>query len=534
MVDGTNPGAESASSQLPDGSEGSAGGVTGEPALPDAYAIAMTGDPCQAALAIVSAAMQAVSAADGCRLCLVRRPEFAPLVEVCTRGGVATPLDTEHAMPVLQQTLVQGKVVHVDDLRGASALEAACVLEGPARSLLLAPLSIDAATLGLLALSASRPAAFSPADGERIRGVASQAAAVLHFWARLLRAEQDCRDALAITEGLYDGLVVLDGDGRIVRVNRQLANLVGFDGLELALPCDPDDPNCPAALRTLLQPSGGTIVGPYEVGLDTPAGKRVTLLVSPTPVSSPRLGEMRVVRDVSAERAAVEAQLLFVSQVAHELRGPLQHIMGFTSLIRDIDDLPRDSYERFFGHIKDEADHLARLIDDLVELSRIEMGRFSIHPETTRLDTLVADVIERMRPRSQLRGLSLTLQAPPEPVWARIDPLRITQVLSNLVENALKFVPSGGTIAVTIHPDGNHHVIVSVTDTGPGIPPEALGLLFQRFYQVRSDVSRSLPGMGLGLYTCREIIAAHGGEIWAESEYGAGSTFHFRLERATP
>lgn len=494
----------------------------------------MAGDPCQAARAIIAAAMRAVSSADDCRLCLVPLPETARLVEVCVRGGAATPLDAPEATGgPFQEALTRGRVVNLPDVAKMPTLAAASLLGERVRSLLLAPLPTESASLGLLALHAERPYAFSPDDGERLQGVAAQASDVLHLWARLLHIESEAESAGAILEGLSDGLIVLDRAGRIVRANRRLVDLV-LEGTTLSLPCALDDPNCPAPLRTLLRPCGGTVIGPYDVALRLPSGAGATLRVSPSPLRHPHLGEVRVVRDVSAERAAVEAQALFISQVAHELRGPLQHIMGFTSLIRDIDDLPRESYERFFGHIKDEADHLARLIDDLVELSRIELGRFEMRPELTRLDTLIADVVERMRPRSQLRGLALALQSPAEPVWARVDPLRITQVVSNLVENALKFVPSGGTITVAVRPDGDRHTVVTIADTGLGIPPEAIDQLFQRFYQVRTDASRSTPGMGLGLYTCREIISAHGGEIWAESTYGAGSAFHFRLDRVTP
>jgi signal transduction histidine kinase len=495
-------------------------------------------DPCQAARSIIRAALATVAAADGCRLCLICHPEMAHLVEACTHGGVATRLE---AVPddasALRQALEQCQRINLPERsEEACALVAstAPLLDAPARSLLLAPLHAGATTLGVLALQAAEPQAFTPQDELRIQDVSAAGAQVLQQWARLLRTEAENQDALAVLEALNDGVVVLDGEGRIVRINRALAALGLFDDGALTLPCAPDDPRCPPLLQALLQPSGGSVLGPYEVTLLLPSGARQTLRVTPSPLERPQGGEVRVVRDVSMERKATETYALFISQVAHELRGPLQHIMGFTSLIRDIDDLPRESYGRFFGHIKDEADHLARLVDDLVELLRIEVGRFAVRPELARIDTLVANVMERVRPRIVLRGLSLTLQLPPEPMLAQVDPLRITQVINNLVENALKFAPAGGTIAVSVHPDGDHHVVVSVADTGPGIPSEAMDHLFQRFFQGHGDANRSTSGMGLGLYTCREIITAHGGEIWAESEYGAGSTFRFRLPRATP
>jgi len=226
---------------------------------------------------------------------------------------------------------------------------------------------------------------------------------------------------------------------------------------------------------------------------------------------------------------ALEARALFISQVSHELRAPLQHIIGFVSLLNDVEDLGEAERHRFLDHIEDETYHLARLINDLAELSSIETGRFSVYVERVPLDELLADIMEKLRPSVELKDIVLLFENVPESTWIDTDPLRVEQVLVNLVDNARKFVSLGGTITVSAERTG-HDVIIRVADTGPGISPDALKRIFAPFYQVKSSGQRGA-GMGLGLYISREIIQALGGRIWVESELGVGSTFSVRLPR---
>jgi signal transduction histidine kinase len=281
-------------------------------------------------------------------------------------------------------------------------------------------------------------------------------------------------------------------------------------------------------LQALFGFPNGQVCGDYEVEVALPEGNVVTLHVTPSSLMSPAVGEVRVVHDVTLEREAADARALFISQVSHELRTPLQHIMSFASILSDIDDLPLEESARFVSHIQDETDHMARLVSDLLELSRIETGHFSVYVEPVQLDALVADVASKLRPRARSHDLELILENLPEPLLVQSDSIRLEQVLGNLIENAIKFVPGGGTITVsaTYHVS---HVVLRVTDTGPGIAPDALPHIFESYYQARARHPRRNTGIGLGLFISHEIIAALGGAIWAESELGTGTTFSISL-----
>lgn len=398
------------------------------------------------------------------------------------------------------------------------------------RSLLVAPLYVGEVRLGTLSLSSDRCAAFSAEDCQHMRTLAAQASVAIYQSNLLHEALAERERSDAIVESISDGLIILDSRGYITRINPALRKMLELSDEELYLPCDPNEGSCPARLRGLLTPPLGASAGPYERMVETPSGGRVFLRIVRSPLQPPASGEVLVAHDVSAEREAAEMRALFISQVSHELRTPLQHILSFVGLLSEVDDLSPESRARFFSHIQDEVEHLARLVDDLGTLSRLEGGRFSVQAEPLRMDGLVADTVNKLASRAQLLGLSLSLSYAEEPLWVLADPLRLRQVLMNLIENAFKFVPSGGCVQVSVEGVGEE-VLVSVADTGPGIPPEALPHVFECFYQVPSRGGQRGSGMGLGLYISREIIKALGGEIWVESELGQGSVFRFRLPR---
>ena len=399
------------------------------------------------------------------------------------------------------------------------------------RSLLVAPLYVGEVPLGTLSLSSERCAAFSAEDCHYMRTLAAQASVAIRQSNLLHEAVTERQRSDAIIESISDGLIILDGEGRITRVNPALRRMLELSDDELRLPCGTgEDSTCPERLRELLVPPVGMPAGSYEKQVLSPSGSRVTLKIIRSPLSPSASGEVLVAQDVSAEREAAEMRALFISQVTHELRAPLQHILGFIGLLNDVDDLSPESRARFFSHIQDEVEHLSRLVDDLGTLSRLETKRFVIQTEPVQIDALVADTMSKIAPRARLANLSLSLTCPAEPLWVLADPTRLRQVLINLIENAFKFVPAGGRIQVSVE-DRGEDVLVSVADTGPGIPPEALPHLFECFYQIKTREGQPVSGMGLGLYISREIITALGGEIWAESEPGVGSTFRFRLPR---
>ncbi|HID61832.1 MAG TPA: GAF domain-containing protein [Anaerolineae bacterium] len=234
-----------------------------------------------------------------------------------------------------------------------------------------------------------------------------------------------------------------------------------------------------------------------------------------------------------AMQRAQEADRLktaFLATVSHELRTPLASIKGFAStLLADDVTWDAESQRDFIETIDHEADRLTELIGQLLDMSRLESGTLRIDREPCHLTDILARTEDRLRAlTAQYR---LVLEVSPELPALNVDPDRIGNVLTNLVENAAKFAPPGTKITVTAWAEDGY-VVVSVADEGPGIAPEDQERLFERFYRVDNELTRSKSGTGLGLAICKGLVEAHGGRIWVESEPGQGATFFVSLPAA--
>jgi signal transduction histidine kinase len=232
-------------------------------------------------------------------------------------------------------------------------------------------------------------------------------------------------------------------------------------------------------------------------------------------------------RNTNAELHELKRQMQlqedFVSTISHELRTPLGFIKGYsTSLLREDTNWDAETQREFLTIIDEEADRLSLLIENVLESARLQSKTLPLRFQPLRLDAVLRDVI--MRIRSRYKDLDVTLEAgSASPIHG--DGVRIAQVFENLFTNAIKYAP-GAPITVTLkQTDG--HMLISVADRGPGIDADALPLIFERFYRVRSE--KTVTGSGLGLYICRQIIQAHRGKIWAESSPGEGTTFFIEL-----
>ena len=214
----------------------------------------------------------------------------------------------------------------------------------------------------------------------------------------------------------------------------------------------------------------------------------------------------------------------FVSLVSHEFRTALVGISGFSEMIRD-EDVSLDEAKVYAGDINKDAERLNRMINDMLDLDRIEAGRLTLHHQTVDMNNLVEDAVDRARASSARHTFTCNL-AVEKPV-VQADPDRIAQVLSNLLSNAIKYSPDGGDIAVTsLARDGV--VEVSVHDHGVGIAPEFVDRLFSRYERYEKSASKII-GTGLGLAISRQIVEMHGGKIWVESKQGDGSDFRFTI-----
>jgi two-component system phosphate regulon sensor histidine kinase PhoR len=250
-----------------------------------------------------------------------------------------------------------------------------------------------------------------------------------------------------------------------------------------------------------------------------------------TAAPMPGGGTVAVVRDLTETERVEKTRRDFIANVSHELRTPLTSIQGYTETL--LDNLSENSHSRdFLEIIRKNATRMSRLTEDLLTLARVESGehRFEIQPVSP--GDLLQEAVQSFREVARTQGIELRVEDS-APALVSADPEAIHQVFSNLVDNAFKYGGSGGLIILGARPAGTM-VELYVRDSGPGIPSEHLGRLFERFYRVDKARSRESGGTGLGLAIAKHIVLAHGGSIRAESELNHGSTFLFTMPLAVP
>ncbi len=261
-------------------------------------------------------------------------------------------------------------------------------------------------------------------------------------------------------------------------------------------------------------------LSPNRMQLLTTIGHQIGIAVENARLAQ-QAAEVKILREVDRLRSEL------IANVSHELRTPLGLIkISASSLLMDDADFDQETQQKFLLSISEETTKLERIVEHLLDLGRIESGRLSLDRRLTDLNPLIGNTVKSMEALSNQHHLITHL--PAEPLVARVDAKRIEQVLRNLLDNAIKYSPGGGTITVQAYRD-NLQIVVAVSDEGIGIPAEEWDRIFERFHRAENEVTRRLRGAGLGLAVCRGIVEAHGGRIWVESQPGAGSTFCFTL-----
>jgi two-component system phosphate regulon sensor histidine kinase PhoR len=338
----------------------------------------------------------------------------------------------------------------------------------------------------------------------------------------------DRHDHDLLLESLTQGVITIDRDLRIIAANaaahgfldRQPGSLMGRTVIEAFL-----DAQVETIARTALDQ--GLAVG--EVGRADPATRRLLIRAR----RSASGGAWLILEDVSELRRLQQIRAEFIDNLSHELRTPLTTVSLLAeTLTREAetagDVIPLKMRDRI-AKIEVETGHLAQMVSELLDLSRIEAGGSIGAVDLLDLGQIASESIERLRLFADRQGVTLRVErhAPLPPV--RGDEERISQVLVNLLHNAVKFSPDGGDVTVTVRVEAER-VVTSVADHGVGIPRAAQARIFERFYKVdRARVRGETGGTGLGLAIARHIIEQHGGTIWVESTEGVGSTFSFGL-----
>jgi PAS domain S-box-containing protein len=376
----------------------------------------------------------------------------------------------------------------------------------------------------------------------------------------LRRSEADHR---AIFERSPIGIVRVSGDGELVEANPALLGMLEHDFEAMRSNAWPDLLRAydQAASRQRFAPllAGITSGGSVQVRAATKSGKWLWLQLTATsiPDSDGRLEHLLVmiedvttVRETSDQLAeALESQrgananlerldrtkTEFLSIVSHEFRTALTGIQGFSELLRD-GGLEPDEVRAYGGYIFNDADRINRLIGDMLDLDRMESGRMSMRAGDVDINEVLTEAMARA---GSAAASPIEFKSDLDPRLPIVvgDRDRLIQVVSNLVSNAIKYSPDGGTVTLSTRSEGGF-ALVSVTDTGLGIPPDEIGHVFERFRRVRSGAAQSIPGTGLGLTIVKQIVEMHGGKIWVESAVGHGSAFHFTVplvaENVTP
>ncbi|HEV2861265.1 MAG TPA: ATP-binding protein [Pyrinomonadaceae bacterium] len=336
----------------------------------------------------------------------------------------------------------------------------------------------------------------------------------------------------ATMNAMREGVLVVDGSLRVVSLNRASAHL--FGGKEGAAAGRPlsmltRDPVIHAAYRSALE------AGEFKnVKVELSGGERRVLDLHVAPLTldegQDSRGAIGVFLDLTELDRLERVRQEFLSNVSHELRTPLTSILAFVETLEGGALEEPDDARRFVSIIRRNAERMRALIEDVMELSSIESGAGRVRPRPLRLRPLAQEALSALAPKAAARGVSLSNEVGAD-VVVSADPRRLEQMLLNLVDNAVKFGREGGTVSVR-HERGARDLI-SVSDTGEGIPPEHLPRVFERFYRVDPSRSHEQGGTGLGLAIVKHLARAHGGEVSVRSEPGAGSTFTVELPRAT-
>ena len=228
--------------------------------------------------------------------------------------------------------------------------------------------------------------------------------------------------------------------------------------------------------------------------------------------------------------AASRSKSEFLANMSHELRTPLHGILSFAEFgCKRLSTATQEKLGQYFEHIRSSGTTLLALVNELLDLAKLESGRMTFDFRVVEVPALVSSVVEECRPLSSARGLSVDCAFGSGECSAHVDPVRVKQVLRNLLSNAIRFAPEGTAVDVTVDPRGSD-LFIAVEDRGPGVPEPELETVFDQFVQSSATKSNA-GGTGLGLAICRHIVSAHGGEIWAEQREGGGARFCVRVPR---
>jgi len=376
------------------------------------------------------------------------------------------------------------------------------------------------------------------------------AAALAH--ARLHTTVENERSRLrTVLDQLPEGILIIEAaNGAVSYANCvaidilgvSLPNIIGFPLHRYPQPYEATDPNSPqgTALKfTIIRALCGETINSQEITVFRPDGSKAILLFSAAPLHIENgvvTGVVLVFQDITAQKSIEQQKNEFLSIASHELRTPITTIQGMAEILQmQVErgqSLSSPRSMRAVNGIVEQSQHLARLIEEMLDISRLENAQLLLHPAPHNLLATLSQVIEDHTITTHKHQLHLVLQglSTGDSLIVSYDEERMVQILNNLISNAIKYSPSGGDIEVGLRYAAElpGEVLLWVKDSGIGIPEHELASIFKRFHRA-NNLDRSISGLGIGLYLVHELVTRHGGRVWVESMEGKGSTFYILL-----
>jgi two-component system sensor histidine kinase ResE len=327
---------------------------------------------------------------------------------------------------------------------------------------------------------------------------------------------------------MADGVITFNRDGTILITNPPADRFLQYWYYEKGDFGSTDEEAIPSKLMNLLQQAVET--ENEQIGEISLQGRHWVILVSPLYSNQFFRGAVAVLRDMTEERQLDKMRKDFIANVSHELRTPISMLQGYSEAI--VDDIAESQEEKkeMAKVIYDESLRMGRLVNELLDLARMEAGHLQLTVESVDLTTFMNRIIHKFQGLAKDNGIQLSVDMVEEIAKISFDPDRIEQVLTNLIDNAIRHTPTGGSVQLRVSPD-DKGILVEVTDSGSGIPEEDLPFVFERFYKADKARTRGRAGTGLGLAIVKNIIDAHRGHISVQSKLGQGTTFSFLLPR---
>jgi PAS domain S-box-containing protein len=318
----------------------------------------------------------------------------------------------------------------------------------------------------------------------------------------------------AIIANIQDGVIVMDQEQNILFVNRAIREIFSLNGKEITGKLLIDVISN-ADLKALLVRSNEGPLKYHEINFDD--GRVFNAQYTPIP----KIGAAVTMQDISYLKELDRLKSDFINTVSHDLRSPLTSILGYTELIGRTGPLNENQTE-FLGRLQGSIQHITALVNDLLDLGRLEAG-FDTRREIVQLDSILKYSLDMYDAQVKKKNIQLTKDIVPNLKAIRANPIRIRQMMDNLIGNAIKYTPGEGFIRVSISMQGSQ-IILKVEDTGPGIPPDEQSHVFEKFYRA-TNAPEGVEGSGLGLAIVKSIVDSHQGRVWVESVIGKGSSF---------